>query len=109
MLDLWRGKLSLRKVHVLIAGLSRNSALSRARDPDGHAWGITDYLLASILDALHIGIWQRSGNAKAPKPPAVYRPSVKDQLKAKVAARSKWARESLARQAKRLANGEEVR
>jgi hypothetical protein len=101
--------LSLRKVHVLLAGLSRDCALSRVLDPDGHAWTVTDYLLASLLDAAHIGIWQRSGNAKAPKPPAVHRPGAKNAEKAKVAARSKWARESLARQAERLKRGEEVR
>ncbi|MFE9335275.1 hypothetical protein [Streptomyces sp. NPDC007063] len=53
MLDLWRGKISPRKVSVLIRGLSRESATARALNDGEPVWSHTDYILADLVDAEH--------------------------------------------------------
>lgn len=56
LLDLWRGRLSLRRVSVLIGSLLRQtgrSVLAAAVD-DAAAWSESEYLLARISDALEL-------------------------------------------------------
>lgn len=40
------------------------------------AWGLQEQLLASLVDAVNVGNWQRGGNAKAPRPQRIPRPGV---------------------------------
>lgn len=75
LLDLWRGKLTLRRVKVVIDNLGPGSALHRA--VSGTAWTDTDYLLAHVIDAERLALWQRSNEgAKNPsaKPSPYLRP-----------------------------------
>ncbi|MFC4501749.1 MULTISPECIES: hypothetical protein [Streptomyces] len=56
LLDVWRGRLSLRRVGVLIDSLMRKngrSALLMAMD-ERSSWSDTDYLLARVSDALEL-------------------------------------------------------
>jgi hypothetical protein len=55
LLDLWRGRLSPRRLELLIRDLPPTSRLVRSLDPDAAAantWGTTEYLLAYIADLL---------------------------------------------------------
>jgi hypothetical protein len=47
---------------------------------EGAEWGITDHLLANVVDVLAIANWQRGGG-KGSRPPRVPRPGTKDQTK----------------------------
>ncbi|MFD8018921.1 hypothetical protein ACFV6G_00590 [Streptomyces lavendulae] len=56
LLDLWRGRLSLRRIGVLINSLMKKpgrSTLLEALD-ERTRWGESDYLLARISDALEL-------------------------------------------------------
>ncbi|MEV6551747.1 hypothetical protein AB0M57_23955 [Streptomyces sp. NPDC051597] len=56
LLDLWRGRLSIRRVGVLIASLCKKpgrSALLAAVN-ESSAWDTTDHLLARISDAIEL-------------------------------------------------------
>ncbi|MFF1908621.1 hypothetical protein [Kitasatospora sp. NPDC058218] len=56
LLDLWRGRLSLRRVHVLINSLMHKpgrSALLAAMD-ETTQWGTAEHLLARVSDALEL-------------------------------------------------------
>lgn len=56
LLDLWRGRLSLRRVGVLIDSLMKKpgrSTLLMAMD-ERAAWAESDYLLARVSDALEL-------------------------------------------------------
>jgi hypothetical protein len=78
LLDLYRGRLSLRRLAVLVRQLPPESATVRALTPEA-AWSTTDYLLAAVLDAARWGNWltvetnKRKG-AKNPRPLPVPRP-----------------------------------
>lgn len=52
------------------------SALYRAVNPDDHAWGLTEQLLAAIFDVTQMGNWQRQGDNRAPRPKPLARPGV---------------------------------
>lgn len=86
--DLGRG-LSYRRLGVLVAGLSRESALARklsreaAADPgemspedEALAWSLEHHLLAMIVDLLAGANWQRGGG-KGSRPQPLPRPGVK--------------------------------
>lgn len=47
LVDLYRGELSLRKVHVLVTHLPHDSALVKTLS-DAPVFGLTDYLLADL-------------------------------------------------------------
>ncbi|OKH95415.1 hypothetical protein AB852_00670 [Streptomyces uncialis] len=56
LLDLWRGRLSLRRVHVLVQSLVRKpgrSTLVAAMD-ESASWSPTDFLMARVSDALEL-------------------------------------------------------
>lgn len=56
LLDLWRGRLSLRRVSVLINSLIRQggrSVLAASLD-ESAAWSESEYLLARVSDALEL-------------------------------------------------------
>jgi hypothetical protein len=55
LLDVWRGRLSFRRLEVLIRRLPADSAMTMSIDPDTTqlaAWDTGDYLLALIADLL---------------------------------------------------------
>ncbi len=65
--------LTWRRFALLVAHLPRESAYALAVHGERARWGDTDYLLAHVVDALHVGNWQRAkahfkGSPKPPEP-----------------------------------------
>lgn len=77
LLDLYRGKLSLRRVYVLmdrLISMPGRSALSRAIDPQAE-WDTNNFLTAELIDRLDLSNWlmyranfEDSGDMPMPKP-----------------------------------------
>ena len=84
LLDLYRGKLSLRKVHSLIQRLLKmpgKSALLMACDETAE-WGTTEHLLARLIDEVQIDFWAYASGMSdedVPKPDPIPRPGVKEE------------------------------
>lgn len=55
---------------------ARDSAFVRLRSPEHIEWTLTNHLLATAVDALHGGNWQRGGGKAANKPKPIPRPGV---------------------------------
>lgn len=90
LLDVWRGRLSLRRVHVLIQSLIKKPGRSTflAEIDESAAWSVTDHLIARISDAAEISNFlfikansDDSDDVKLPEP--VPRPGQAQQEKPK--------------------------
>ncbi|HEY5201190.1 MAG TPA: DUF5361 domain-containing protein [Acidothermaceae bacterium] len=103
LLDLYRGKLSVRRCWLLITQLPGDSALARAAHPDAADWSLTNHLLAATVDVLQLANWQRSSDAKIPRPARIPRPGVPDGAKDKASDTERKARAFLERQKQREA------
>lgn len=57
LLDHLRGRLSSRRLRVLIQHLPRDAALVRALHGETADWGLTEHLLATTVDELAVGNW----------------------------------------------------
>lgn len=57
LLDYYRGRLSARRLRVLIRHLPREAALVRALHGDAADWGLAEQLLAGAIDELAVGNW----------------------------------------------------
>ncbi|WP_346176789.1 hypothetical protein [Streptomyces cuspidosporus] len=57
LLDWHRGALSSRRLAVLVRHLPPDSAFVRAREGEAAEWGLTDHLLAAVVDHLAIANW----------------------------------------------------
>ena len=57
LLDYHRGRLSARRLRVLIQHLPRDAALVRAVHGEDVEWGLTEHLLATAVDQLATGNW----------------------------------------------------
>jgi hypothetical protein len=57
LLDHYRGRLTARRLRVLIQHLPVESALVRALHGEEAQWGLTEHLLASAVDQLAAGNW----------------------------------------------------
>ncbi|WP_199745348.1 hypothetical protein [Amycolatopsis sp. WAC 04182] len=85
LLDYYRGRLSPRRLRVLIRHLPRESALVRALHGDVAGWGIAEHLLAGAVDELAVGNWlfvtaNSDENAERPeRPRPVPRPGVEEE------------------------------
>jgi hypothetical protein len=82
LLDLYRGKLSIRKLLSLLSGLPRGSALHIATEGESATWGTNDYLMANAVDHLAAANWlfvqaNSKKGAKNPRPDPVQRPGSK--------------------------------
>lgn len=77
LLDLWRGRLTWRRVKSLIAGLPLDSAVCRA-DPELAGWTLSDHLLATIAETVDLSGWRAVSphlkRGAAPKPLRIPRP-----------------------------------
>ncbi|MER7725512.1 hypothetical protein [Streptomyces sp. NPDC096323] len=60
LLDWHRGRLSSRRLAILIKHLPRDSSTIRDTDGEGADWGVTDYLLAAVVDHLAAANWMFS-------------------------------------------------
>ncbi|MER6912235.1 hypothetical protein ABT354_11225 [Streptomyces sp. NPDC000594] len=77
LLDLWRGRLSLRRVHVLLQSLLKRpgrSAFLAALDASAE-WSVTDHLIARLSDAAEVANFlfikansERSDGLQLPEP-----------------------------------------
>lgn len=74
LLDLWRGKLTPRKVSVLAVALPAGAVTWQLAGVDS-AWTTTDHLLAQVVDVLNGANWQRAGGKDRDKPKPVLRPA----------------------------------
>jgi hypothetical protein len=79
LLDLWRGRLSVRRLCVLIDGLPPQSALHRSIDAKDAAWSNTDHMLAHVIDELRINGWKLSGAPRSHPYEPFPRPGQKSQ------------------------------
>ncbi|MFE4513764.1 hypothetical protein ACFRMQ_06115 [Kitasatospora sp. NPDC056783] len=83
LLDLWRGRLSLRRVHVLISSLMRKpgrSTLLAAMDETAQ-WGTAEHLLARVSDSLELSNYlfikaNSESSADLPIPQPIPRPGL---------------------------------
>ncbi|MCQ8187440.1 DUF5361 domain-containing protein [Streptomyces rugosispiralis] len=57
LLDWHREALSSRRLAVLVRHLPPDSAFVRAREGEAAEWGLTDHLLAAVVDHLAIANW----------------------------------------------------
>ncbi|MFF8830642.1 hypothetical protein [Streptomyces sp. NPDC015131] len=57
LLDWHRGRLSSRRLAVLVRHMPRDSALARAVHGEAAEWNVGDYLLASAVDHLAEANW----------------------------------------------------
>jgi hypothetical protein len=82
LLDRYRGRLSARRLRVLIEHLPRDAALVRALHGEDAQWGLPEHLLAATVDQLAVGNWLFASahtpeNGTAPERPApVARPGL---------------------------------
>lgn len=88
LLDYYRGRLSARRLRVLIRHLPREAALVRALHGDEADWGLTEHLLAGAVDELAVGNWlfvsaNSDEHAERPeRPRPVPRPGVEEEEEA---------------------------
>jgi hypothetical protein len=80
--DLTTGRLSWRRLHVLIDGLPRTANLLRELHGEDADWGIAEHLLALNYDAAQIANWQRSkdGSTGRNRPRPFPRPGTKKRI-----------------------------
>jgi hypothetical protein len=71
------GRLSWRRLGVLVRQLPQESATWRSIDPEAAMWTLDAHLAALQVDAVHVGNWQRAGKKGARRPKPVPRPGVK--------------------------------
>lgn len=57
LLDYYRGRLSTRRLRVLVQHLPRQAALVRQMHGEQVEWGLTEHLLAATVDQLAISNW----------------------------------------------------
>ncbi|MFD7918931.1 hypothetical protein ACFV3R_06895 [Streptomyces sp. NPDC059740] len=74
LLDWHRGRLTTRRLAVLVKHLPRDSATLRETDGEAVEWGVSDYLLAAVVDHLAAANWMFSvvngdGESEPPEQP----------------------------------------
>ncbi|WP_069171175.1 hypothetical protein [Streptomyces griseus] len=74
LLDRHRGRLTSRRLAVLIKHLPRDSAIAQELHGDGAEWTVTDYLLAAAVDHLAAANWMFASvntdeDSEPPEPP----------------------------------------
>ena len=86
LVDLWRGKLSLRKVKVITDHLGPTSALQRAITDS--SWTDIEELLATLIDVEKLALWQRAGDKNARRPEPYPRPGMEQAKEANLRAKA---------------------
>lgn len=64
---------------MLVRYLPRESATVREVGGPETEWGVTEHMLATVIDALNGANWQRAANKNSPRPRPVPRPGVVDK------------------------------
>ncbi len=108
--DIATTRFTWREFGDFVANLPRESALSRAlareqEEEEGDSqWGLSEQLLASVVDMLAIMLWRESKNAReSNRPQPVPRPGVRPQRYGKIKMDVAAAEEFLSR--RRLGQG----
>lgn len=57
LLDWYRGQLSSRRLRVLVEHLPAGSSFARAVNGEAADWGLTEHLLAAVVDQLSVANW----------------------------------------------------
>lgn len=86
--DLVTGRLTWRRLGVLVQQLPADSATVRARIGPSAAWTTSEHLLALIADRLGIANWQRQGKRTSKRPQPLPRPG-QDNGRHRIGARSR--------------------
>ncbi|WP_175409946.1 hypothetical protein [Streptomyces sp. TRM64462] len=78
LLDWHRGRLSSRRLAVLVKHMPRDSAVTRELEGEAAEWTVTDYLLAAAVDHLAAANWMFASvntdeDADPPEPPVPVR------------------------------------
>lgn len=88
LLDFWRGRLSARRLELLIRHLDPSSATFQAIDPEAAAeasWAVTDYLLAHLIDMTSVahGLKTKQGQPVPafPRPAEAIRQRKRDEAR----------------------------
>lgn len=79
--DLGTDRLSWRDLWIVLTQAPRTSAYARSRLGEAALWGLAEHLIASVLDAVNAGNWQRGNQGRqvpTPRPRPVSRPGVQD-------------------------------
>ncbi|MET7810978.1 hypothetical protein ABZT26_08950 [Streptomyces sp. NPDC005395] len=83
LLDWHRGRLTSRRLAVLVKHMPRDSAVNRELHGDGAEWTVTDYLLAAAVDHLAAANWMfasvNTDEASEPPEPPVPVPRPGDE------------------------------
>ena len=82
MADLGTHRLTWRRLGLLIRHLPDGSATMRAFHGPLASWGVTEHLLAGVVDVLQGANWQRSGG-KGRKPKPLDRPKSASEIREK--------------------------
>ncbi|MEU1490311.1 hypothetical protein ACFYPA_17650 [Streptomyces sp. NPDC005775] len=74
LLDWYRGRLTSRRLAVLVKHMPRDSAIAQELHGDGAEWTVTDYLLAAAVDHLAAANWMFASvntdeDSDPPEPP----------------------------------------
>ncbi|MEU0298815.1 hypothetical protein ABZ252_04980 [Streptomyces sp. NPDC006175] len=74
LLDWYRGRLTSRRLAVLVKHMPRDSAVAQELHGDGAEWTVTDYLLAAAVDHLAAANWMFASvntdeDSDPPEPP----------------------------------------
>lgn len=56
------------------------SAIARSVHGEAAAWGPTEHLLATVIDVLQVGNWQRAGKKGSPRPKPITRPGDRKRI-----------------------------
>ncbi|MFI9381467.1 hypothetical protein [Kutzneria sp. NPDC052558] len=82
LLDHYRGTLSARRLRVLVQHLPADSNLVRALHGEQAGWGLTDHLLATVVDQLAVANWLfvcANNDGDRPDPPTpLPRPGIEE-------------------------------
>lgn len=83
MVDLWRGRLSVRKTLVLIEQLPAGANLWQAQQSNA-GWSTEAHLLAAVIDQLRVLAWQNTedGQKNRSRPEPVERPETEAEQQA---------------------------
>lgn len=73
LVDLYRGRISLRKVAAFAAQLPQGARVHVEESTDA-AWTEEAHLIAELIDTERAAIWQRAGDNNKPKPKPFPRP-----------------------------------
>lgn len=79
--DLGSEALSWYDLAVLVKHLQVDQSTALSTELHGTRWSTESQLLAYVVDALHVGNWQRAGRKSAPRPKPFPRPWEKSKAR----------------------------